>query len=200
MDLLIQKPLQGVVAVILAGGVGSRIGLPIPKQLLPVAGQTSLEHTLAVFDSAQGIDSIIVMMEATHIHEAVKILTSGRFAKFKAVYPGGSTRNDTTRAALDAIADPDTKVLFHDAGRPLVDHRIIQDYIDALENYDAVEAAISSVDTIIEVDAENCITAVPRRSTLRRGQTPQAFRRGILSRPTKLRPETQLSKLPTIFP
>lgn len=41
---------------------------------------------------------------------------------------------------------------------------------------------VASADTIIEIDAKNCITAVPRRSTLRRGQTPQAFRRGILSR------------------
>lgn len=173
--------MDGVVAVILAGGVGTRVGLPIPKQLIPVAGQTSLEHTLAVFDSAPGIDSIVVMMEENHLSDAKALLESGRFPKLKLVLPGGSTRNETTNAALAAIPDADAKVLFHDAVRPLVDQRIIQDCIDALDSYDAVDTAIASADTIIEVDDANCITAVPRRSSLRRGQTPQAFRRGKLS-------------------
>lgn len=181
VDSVAQTPLDGVVAVILAGGIGARVGLPIPKQLIPVAGQTSLEHTLAVFDSARGVDSVVVMMEAHHLGEANKLLVSGRFSKLKAVLPGGATRNDTTRAALAAIPDENAKVLFHDAVRPLVDHRIIQDCIDALDSYDAVDTAIASADTIVEVNAENCITAIPRRSTLRRGQTPQAFRRGVLS-------------------
>ena len=157
------------------------MGLPIPKQLIPVAGQSSLEHTLAVFDSAPGVGSMIVMMEENHLDDATEFLKSGRFPKLQAVLPGGASRNDTTRAALSAIPGNNTKVLFHDAVRPLVDHRIIQDCIDALDIYDAVDTAIASADTIIEVDSNNCITAVPRRSTLRRGQTPQAFRRGTLS-------------------
>lgn len=181
VDSVVQGPAEGVVAVILAGGIGARVGLPIPKQLIPVAGKTSLEHTLGVFNSSSGIDSIIVMMEENHLGEATSLLISGRFPKLKAVLPGGSTRNDTTKAALAAIADDNTKVLFHDAVRPLVDHRIIQDCIDALDTYDAVDTAIASADTIIEVNAENCIAAIPRRSTLRRGQTPQAFRRGVLA-------------------
>ena len=180
MDSVDKNPLSGVVAVILAGGIGTRVGLPIPKQLIPVAGQTSLEHTLAVFDSSSGIDSIVVMMEENHLDAADRILASGRFPKLKTVLPGGTTRNDTTQAALAAIGESRAKVLFHDAVRPLVDHRIIQDCIDALDQYDAVDTAIASADTIIEVDENNCITNVPRRSNLRRGQTPQAFRQGIL--------------------
>lgn len=177
----VQNSLGGVVAVILAGGIGTRLGLPTPKQLIPVAGLTSLEHTLGVFDSAPGIDSIVVMMEENHLDAATRLLKSGRFPKLKVVLPGGATRNETTKAALSVIPDDDAKVLFHDAVRPLVDHRIIQDCIDALDSYDAVDTAIASADTIIEVDSSNCITAVPRRSNLRRGQTPQAFRRGKLS-------------------
>jgi ribitol-5-phosphate 2-dehydrogenase (NADP+) / D-ribitol-5-phosphate cytidylyltransferase len=173
---------DGAVAVILAGGVGTRVGLAIPKQLIPVAGRTSLEHTLAVFDTAPGIGRIILMMEPNHLDVAHGILRSGRFAKLTTVLPGGHTRNATTELALAAIDDDDAKVLFHDAVRPLVDHRIIGDCISALDIYDAVDTAIASADTIIEVNEENCISAVPRRSSLRRGQTPQAFRRGTLAR------------------
>ncbi|MEV8143917.1 bifunctional cytidylyltransferase/SDR family oxidoreductase [Specibacter sp. NPDC078709] len=186
MDSVIQRPIEGVVAVILAGGIGARVGLPIPKQLIPLAGRTSLEHTLAVFDSAPGIDSIIIMREENHLGEAAKLLGSGRFAKLKLVLPSGITRNDTSRAVLAAITDINAKVLFHDAVHPLVDHRILQDCIGALDSYDAVDTAIASADTIIEVNSESCISAVPRRSTLRRGQTPQAFRRGVLERAYRL--------------
>ncbi|MGO4384600.1 SDR family NAD(P)-dependent oxidoreductase [Specibacter sp. RAF43] len=175
-------PPGGVVAVILAGGVGTRVGLSTPKQLVPVAGRTSLEHTMAVFDAAPGIDSIIVMMEPHHLEAARRLLAPAGFRKLAAILPGGATRNDTTRLALAAIERDDAKVLFHDAVRPLVDQRIIQDCLDALDSYDAVDTAIASADTIIEVNAQNCITGVPRRSTLRRGQTPQAFRRGVLAR------------------
>jgi 2-C-methyl-D-erythritol 4-phosphate cytidylyltransferase len=67
-------------------------------------------------------------------------------------------------------------VLLHDAVRPLVTPRIVADCFRALDDYDAVDVAIPSADTIIEVTPENTIAAVPRRSALRRGQTPQAFR------------------------
>lgn len=170
------------VAVILAGGVGARIGLSIPKQLIPVAGRTSLEHAVDVFNSSPCIDSILVMMEPGHVATAHKILDSERFEKLTKILPGGSTRNKSTQLALAAISDDNAKVLFHDAVRPLVDHHIIQACVDALDEYDAVDTAIASADTIIEVDVQNRITGVPRRSSLRRGQTPQGFRRGILAR------------------
>src|SRR5690606_14123654 len=89
------------------------------------------------------------------------------------------SRNATTQLALDALhAHPgeSTNVLFHDAVRPLLSQRIIADCIAALDAHAAVDVAIPSADTIIEVDSEDLITDVPKRSRLRRGQTPQAFR------------------------
>jgi NAD(P)-dependent dehydrogenase (short-subunit alcohol dehydrogenase family) len=67
-------------------------------------------------------------------------------------------------------------VLFHDAVRPFVDERILQDCVDALDHYGAVDTAIPSADTIIQINTEtNVLVDVPPRSLLRRGQTPQAF-------------------------
>jgi 2-C-methyl-D-erythritol 4-phosphate cytidylyltransferase len=168
------------VAVILAGGVGTRVGLDIPKQLIKVAGHTILEHTLATFDAHPMVDEIIVMMAQGHLDAVHAIVRAGGYTKVRAVLEGAETRNGTTLRALDAIPDDDTLVLFHDAVRPLVSARIISDCFEALDSYAAVDVAIPSADTIIEVDADNVIRNIPPRANLRRGQTPQAFRAGVI--------------------
>ncbi|MFT4108569.1 SDR family NAD(P)-dependent oxidoreductase [Propionicimonas sp.] len=169
------------IGVILAGGTGSRVGLSIPKQLLKIAGRPVMEHTLAIFQDADVIDEIFIMMHPDHLAAADAI--AARFSKVTRVINGGGTRNDTSFAAIAALgedADPDIRLLFHDAVRPLLDTRIINDLVAALDDYDAVDVAIPSADTIIEVNANDEIVDIPDRSRLRRGQTPQAFRLGTL--------------------
>ncbi|MFT4213952.1 MAG: bifunctional cytidylyltransferase/SDR family oxidoreductase [Microbacterium sp.] len=170
------------VAIVLAGGVGVRVGLGIPKQLIKIAGKAIVEHTLEALQNSPLIDEIIIMMNAESIHELDHLAANPRFSKLTQILPGGSTRNETTRLALAALSDDDTKVLFHDAVRPFLDDRIIADCVSALDSYEAVDTAIPSADTIIQVDAQRRITAIPDRSFLRRGQTPQAFRLGTIRR------------------
>lgn len=170
------------VAVILAGGVGSRIGLDIPKQLIKIAGRTILEHTIAQLDAHPAVDEVIVMMTPGHLDAVHAILRTGAYPKVTRVLEGADTRNGTTLRALDAIADDDSKVLFHDAVRPLLAARIVTECFAALDRYDAVDVAIPSADTIIEVGEENTIRAIPPRARLMRGQTPQGFRAGVIRR------------------
>jgi ribitol-5-phosphate 2-dehydrogenase (NADP+) / D-ribitol-5-phosphate cytidylyltransferase len=170
------------VAVILAGGVGERVGLGIPKQLIKIAGRSILEHTVAAFNRHPAVDEIIIMMARGHLDAVHSIVRSGGYEKVTQVHEGAETRNGTTLRALDAIGDSECKVLFHDAVRPLVSARIIRDCYDALDRYDAVDVAIRSADTIIEVTDEGTIKDIPPRATLRRGQTPQAFRASVLRR------------------
>ena len=169
------------VAVLLAGGVGSRVGLDIPKQLIKIAGKTILEHTLAAFEQHPMVDEILVMMAPGHLDAVRDIVRDGDYDKVVAILEGAETRNGTTRRALDAL-DGDCHLLLHDAVRPLVSARIISDCFAALEQYDAVDVAIPSADTIIEVDDGNTITRVPARERLRRGQTPQGFRSSVLAK------------------
>ena len=164
------------VAVVLAGGTGTRLGLGIPKQLLKIAGKPIIEHTIAVFEAAPEIDEIIVLMAQGHVPEAQAIVDKAGFRKVTKVVEGGDTRNATTRIALDAIGPDDCNVLFHDAVRPLVNGRIVRECVNALWTYEAVDVCIPSADTIVQVDDEDCITDIPVRARLRRGQTPQAFR------------------------
>lgn len=168
------------VAVVLAGGVGTRVGLGIPKQLIKIAGKAIVEHTLESLDRSPAIDEILVMMHPDSIPELKALLDFTRFPKLTRILPGGETRNDTTQLALAELGDDDVKVLFHDAVRPFIDERIIQDCVRALDDYDAVDTAIPSADTIIEVDDNGFISGIPPRGRLRRGQTPQAFRVGTI--------------------
>ncbi|MGW9636760.1 SDR family NAD(P)-dependent oxidoreductase [Nocardiopsis alba] len=166
------------VAIVLAGGSGQRIGLATPKQLLKIAGKTILEHTLHIFEQAPRVDEVIVMMNPGFVSDAEAIVRKAGLDKVSRVLPGGTSRNATTQLALDALAhlpSESTNVLFHDAVRPMLSQRIIDDCVTALGTHRAVDVAIPSSDTIIEVD-DDVITDVPTRSRLRRGQTPQAFR------------------------
>lgn len=161
-------------AVLLAGGIGARVGGPVPKQLVEVAGRPVIEHSLATFQAHDGIDRIVVVMAVDHLDAARALVAS--YPKVTDVVPGGATRSDSTRAALALLHDPDEIVLFHDAARPLVTAEVIDRCLAALEVDDAVGTVIPSADTVWQVDEDGHLQAIPGRATLRRAQTPQGFR------------------------
>jgi 2-C-methyl-D-erythritol 4-phosphate cytidylyltransferase len=175
------------VAVVLAGGTGSRVGLDRPKQLLKVAGRTVIEHTVAALCDCPEIDEIVVMMAADYVSEAEELLLGRpQLPKVTHVLSGGADRNESTRQALAAIGDRECNVLFHDAVRPLLPAGVVADCVEALREYEAVDVAIPSADTIVRVDDEGCIVEIPDRSRLRRGQTPQGFRLSTIRRAYEL--------------
>ena len=171
------------VAVILAGGVGSRVGLDIPKQLIKIAGKPVIEHTIAAFQLNPDVDEIVVMMARGHLDAVRDVVAHGRYDKVSQILEGGRTRNETTERALAALGAGECKVLFHDAVRPLVSQAIISGCVAALDDWDAVDTAIPSADTVIQVDASGAtIEDVLQRGVLRRGQTPQGFRASVIRR------------------
>ncbi len=172
-----------LVAVVLAGGTGTRIGQPTPKQLLPLAGRPVIESSVAVFQRSPAIDEIVVVMAAGH-HEAVReLVAAGGYDKVRHIVPGGVTRSDSTVAALAVLGATDGNVLVHDAARPLVTEQIVAAHVAALAEYEAVTTAIPSSDTVIEVDpAGDRMVRTLARPRLRRLQTPQSFRLATLRR------------------
>src|SRR5215203_1163579 len=165
------------IAVVLAGGTGTRIGLNIPKQLLKVAGKPIIEHTIAAMHQSSFVDEIVVMMAPGFLDEVRAIVKHGNYVKVTQILEGAETRNETTAAALAALGEEECNVLLHDAVRPLVSQTIIAANVDALQTYSAVDTAIPSADTIIQVQRDqNSIADVLPRHLLRRGQTPQSFR------------------------
>ena len=170
---------QQAKAVILAGGVGARVGLGIPKQFLKVAGKSLIEHTIGVFETSNHISEIVIMMNPEWMDEVDALVSRAKFSKVTKILPGGSTRNETTQLALANFNDNDI-VLFHDAVRPLIDEQIIRNCVSLLNEYQAIDVVIPSADTLVIVDNEGFIQDIPPRASFRRGQTPQGFVAGIL--------------------
>jgi 2-C-methyl-D-erythritol 4-phosphate cytidylyltransferase len=179
-----------MVAVVLGGGTGQRLGAGIPKQLLTLGGQTLIERCVAAFEQAPQIDEILVVMARGHTEPVRAMLAGGGYPKVTAVIEGGATRPDSTRAALAAVGPGGGRgecgVLLHDAARPLVDQRIIADCVAALRVHQAVGVAVPASDTIVVVSEDGVMLSVPRRETLQRCQTPQCFRLSVIARAHEL--------------
>ena len=178
---------HGVVAIILASGSGERLGYHLPKQFIKIAGKTVLEHTIDVFESNRKVNDIIVVVNAEYRTLAEEILLKNHFTKVRKLLNGGATRKESSHIGVNAVESlvgerPETKILIHDAVRPFLSHRVIYDCIDALDRFEAVDTAIPTADTVIEVDEERNIRAIPERKWMLRGQTPQAFRLGTITK------------------
>jgi 2-C-methyl-D-erythritol 4-phosphate cytidylyltransferase len=170
------------VAVILAGGSGTRSGHSVPKQLVTLAGRPLLEHSVATFCAHPGIRAVVVVMVGDHLEEARPVVD--RHPKVRSLVPGGTTRADSVRRGLEAAAAcsvDDGDVLLHDAARPLVDAATISACLDALASAEAVTTCAPVTDTIVRTDGDVAVATVDR-AELRRCQTPQGFRIATIRR------------------
>lgn len=170
------------IAVILSGGSGSRFGGALPKQFTKLAGKAIIEYTIDVFEQSHLVDEILIVSQTHHIDRTWGIIKNNKWTKVSKVITGGKERFDSTYSALQALKDyhPDSKVLFHDAVRPLVNNTIIANCYEALDRFEAVDVVIPSADTLVEVYDDGCIANIPNRSMMRRGQTPQGFKLGSI--------------------
>lgn len=166
------------VAVILAGGSGTRMGTDTPKQFLKVCGKTILEHSIDAFHDNDQINEIVIVSKKEFLETVESIVETNNYNKVKHIVCGGKERYHSTLAALECYKNTEGNdcILIHDAVRPLVTQQIINDCIENLKKYDAVNVAIHTTDTIIQVNDEGCIVNIPRRNTLRNVQTPQGFK------------------------
>ena len=172
--------------IILASGSGSRYGADIPKQFVKIAGKTILEHTIDIFEKAQAIDDIIIVITPEYRTMAEDILLKNNYKKVSKLLNGGEIRKESSYIGISSIEDSEANVLIHDCARPFLTQKIISDCIEALEKYNAVDVAIPSADTIIKVDENNIIQHIPNRASLRRGQTPQCFKLSTIKKAHEL--------------
>lgn len=164
-----------VSSIILAGGIGERFGNDLPKQFIKLAGKPIISHTLDVFDKHPSIDNIVIVINKENKHRLNRILSDSNYTKKITIVVGGKNRQESSFNGLISCPAETTHVLIHDSVRPFVDKGTIDDCIKGLQNYKALDTYIDSADTIIQIDANNDICAIPERSSLKRGQTPQAF-------------------------
>lgn len=169
------------IAIVLAGGVGSRLGLSTPKQFFKVAGKMVIEHTLDTFEHNTHIDEIVIVSNPVYVSDVENIVLRNGWKKVKKILKGGKERYDSSLSAIHAYeGGEEVNLIFHDAVRPLVSQRIIDDVCEALKQYEAIDVTVPAVDTIIEAEGDH-IASIPDRSRLQRGQTPQAFRLSVIA-------------------
>jgi len=173
------------VAIILAGGSGVRFGAEKPKQLVKLAGKTVIEHTIEKFEKHPMIDKIYLVVNPSY-RDYIEELIKGKFSKVKKVLNGGKTRQESSSIGIMACEDEDENVLVHDAVRPFVSAEIISEMVEQLKTHVAVDVAIPSPDTIIQINDEHYIVDIPQRKYMWRGQTPQGFKKDILLKAHKL--------------
>lgn len=167
-------------AVVPAAGVGKRMQADRPKQYLPLAGQTVIEHTLQRLLQSAAFQAIAVAISIEDPYWPSLALASHPSI---ITAPGGKERADSVLSALKALdgqADDNDWVLVHDAARPCLTSADIHGLIQQLQSH-AVGGilALSSHDTLKQVDGQS-ITATLNRQHIWRALTPQMFRVGLL--------------------
>lgn len=177
-----------IFGVILAGGIGSRMGnVEKPKQYFIIGNKPIIVHTIEKFYVNDSFEKIIVLCPnqwINHTKNLIKKYISGAVDKI-AVIEGGSTRNETIMNSIDYIEkeyglEEDTIIVTHDAVRPFVTGRIIEDNIRYAREYGACDTVIPATDTIVESRNGSIVSSIPDRKTMYQGQTPQSFRAGKL--------------------
>lgn len=174
-----------MIAVILAGGTGSRMNSDKPKQFLPLAdGHSIIEHSIEAFERHSAIEEICVVVHPDWKEEMHRIVIDNKWQKVRHIVDGGTERYLSTLAAIECYLernDDDFVMLLHDAARPYISQQIISDVSSATEQFDAVAVGIPSTDTIWQINPyDRTIQRIPERSHMWRAQTPQAFRFPIL--------------------
>ena len=134
-----------------------------------------VEHTVDVFEHNPRIDEIAIVSNPFYVADFESIIIKNGWKKVLKILKGGEERYHSSLSAIRAYEGCEVNLIFHDAVRPLVSQRILNDVIDALADYEAIDVAMPATDTIIQTDGD-FIESIPDRSRLRRGQTPQAFR------------------------
>ncbi len=169
-------------AIILAGGSGSRLKQETPKQFLKLAGKLIIEHTIEKFENHEDIDAVYIVTNPMYYEKTIEIIEKNNYKKVRKILKGGKTRQESSYIGISAASDEFENVLIHDAVRPFLSKEIIDNIIEKLNDFSAIDVAIPSPDTIIKINDKNIVKDIPERKYLRRGQTPQAFKLQLIKK------------------
>ena len=166
-----------IIALILSGGTGTRMGLELPKQYLEFRGRPVIGYSLSTFDRHPLIDRIIIVADRQWRGEIDKWLDDFGIKKFAGYADPGETRQYSIINGLKEIekfggAD---KVIIHDAARPLVSDRLITACLENLDGCDGVMPVLPAKDTFYLLNEQGMASKLLPRSLLAAGQAPEAF-------------------------
>lgn len=171
-----------IYAEILAGGKGTRMGnTEVPKQFLKLGDKPIVIHTIEKFLLNSEISKILVVVPKAWISYTKDLIKKYIVKSEKIqIVQGGNNRNETIMNGIKyiennyGINDEDI-IITHDAVRPFISYRIIDENIKFAKEYGATDTVISAIDTIVVSEDNSNVTEIPIREKMYQGQTPQTF-------------------------
>lgn len=168
--------------IVLSGGTGSRLGGKVPKQYLPVAGRTVIEHTLYAVRNWAAMDALLIAAREEwreYLEPVVRKAFPGEKVRFLGFSPVGEERQETVLFALRELTEvlaEDAIVMLHDAVRPLVSEELLMRCDEALLRGDGVMPYLPLKDTAYLSTDGQTITGSTDRDAIILGQTPEFYR------------------------
>ncbi|MBQ7249912.1 MAG: 2-C-methyl-D-erythritol 4-phosphate cytidylyltransferase [Bacilli bacterium] len=169
------------VAIILAGGLGKRLGADIPKQFIEVEGKPIIVSTIENFERSTLANSILIVCVADWIDYLQSLIAKYHLDKVRWIIEGGQTNHDSTSNAIfylrNQLTDDDF-IIVHDAARPLLPQCILSDLMRVAVAHGNASASLPCHETLVVTADQASGTEQIDRSIIRRVQTPQAYRFG----------------------
>ena len=165
------------IAIIIAGGVGSRMGHDIPKQFIEVEGKPVLMYTLEGFQKHPMVDAIVLVCIDGWQEDVRRWCAQSGITKLRKIVTGGASGQESIRNgvfSLEGECAQDDVVIIHDGIRPLVDAFVLTDVIEKCLRYGNAVTSLPYNEQIFVVDDEISTVKYIPRETLRRVSTPQA--------------------------
>ena len=176
-----------VFGAILAGGVGSRLGADIPKQFLMLGEKPIIIYSLEKFLACSRMDAVFIGVHPDYLQYTQELVARYVPENQNRVHilPGGGSRNDTLQniiAAIDLLRQdsPEDIIVTHDAARPILTMRMLEENIDAAIEYGAVNTVCAATDTIVISQDGVTIEDIPNKAVMYYGHSPQSFRINML--------------------
>lgn len=166
------EPVKGVAAILLAGGTGSRMKADRPKQFLELEGKPILQHSLDLFFSLEGVETVVLVIDKQYRDD---------FAQYDVVFADpGKERQDSVFNGLTAAPDDASLVCIHDAARPLVTPESIYQVLRDADEHGAAVLGVPMKATVKESEDGEFVLRTIERSRLWEIQTPQVIRPSLL--------------------
>jgi 2-C-methyl-D-erythritol 4-phosphate cytidylyltransferase len=165
-------------AIIVAAGSSQRMGFD--KLSADLNGRPVVAHAIDAFEQTASVTDIILVGRENRVRQLEEIVAAQKFAKVRKIIPGGERRQDSVRAGLNEMGDEAKFVAVHDAARPLVMPKLIEQVFAAARQHGAAALAEPVKDTLKRVDAQNFISGSVDREKTYALQTPQIAARDAL--------------------
>ena len=169
--------------ILLAGGIGSRVGGPMPKQFLSLNDKPVIVHTLENFERNSNIDGITIVCVKDWIPHLKEILLEYKISKVYNIVEGGKTGHDSTRNGIFSLKSKlkeDDFIIIHDAARPILPQLAINSMLNVAHEKGNASLAIPCYETVIYTNDGKSGDKELDRSSIMRVQTPQAYNYGLM--------------------